>query len=133
MNAPSAKLSSEMFWRPDPEWEAARQLPEWGAFHQVCGRHGLCFDKPERDGKRGPYVTLAFRPVRQVNGTYRFEPLANGRAATVMQSLEAAFADCGVPIPEAAAMLARGLRGAPPTGGGDDFDDLLTDDFEELL
>lgn len=32
-----------MLWKPDPEATEARNLPDWGRFHQVCGRAGFFF------------------------------------------------------------------------------------------
>lgn len=140
MSAPAADHSprSEMFWRPDAAVEAARKLPEWGAFHAECGRSGLCFDHIERDGKRGAYLVDAMQIVRRGVG-YTLKLLATGRNPEVIAALRAAYEQSGIVVPEAAAMLARGLAGVRGGVTAEVVDALtavrllIADPFEELF
>lgn len=116
---------SEMFWRPDAVVEAARKLPEWGAFHAECGRSGLCFDHIERDGKRGTYVADAMQILRQ-GGGYALKLLATGRGTDPVSAMVVAYEQSGIVVPTAGEMLARGLGGAGrPVATGDPFEELL--------
>lgn len=134
--------SSEAFWRPDQVVADARKLPEWAQFHRTCGEQNVFFDHIERVGGRlsSTYRAVAFS-VHRDGENWRFRQLSEGRGAGVVAALESALNDCGVNIPLAAAMIARGLRGASaPAAEDDDFETLLArpapaeiDEFEELL
>lgn len=111
MTAPASHTPrAEMFWRPDPQVDAARRLPEWGAFHQICGRMGLCFDHIERESRRGLYVCDAMRVERLSGGGYQLRLLHQGRG-DVLSALGAAYAGSGIVVPGATELLERGLCG----------------------
>lgn len=133
-----------MFWRVDPELAAAEKLPDWPRFHRACGEQRLFFDRIERDGKRGPYQCVAFTTEPTSCGGWRALHKATGKGATVLDALAAALAGSGHAIPEAEALLLRGLNGDPEEiialstpltapEETDDFDALLSDDFDALL
>lgn len=124
----------EMLWTPDASYEAAKRLPEWVAFHRLCGKHGLCFDFPEKDGRA--YRLVAFTPEKTAQGGWRAVRLATGQGRTILEAMAAAYRDCGRSVPGAAEMLERGLAGAPVAAADDEFAALLPepeDEFEGLL
>ncbi|AOR76538.1 hypothetical protein BES08_07110 [Novosphingobium resinovorum] len=122
-----------MFWRPDPNIDAARQLPEWKQFHRLCGQHGLAFDAIERSGRK--YQCRAVQPKRTDMGGWMFFDRGLATGKTVVEAIQAAFLQSGIEVPGGAEMLERGLCGARVSAPqpDDDFADLLGDDFEELL
>jgi len=128
--------SSEVLWRSDPEVEAIRKLEGWRDFHRLCGQRGFAFDRTERQGKRGPYVTMVFevKPSRQ-GGSLTFK-LAEGTGKTPLDSVIDAYSKSGRTFPEADQCVARMLGAANPSPAptaDDDFDTLMSDDFEEFL
>lgn len=130
----------EMFWRPDSNVDAARRLPEWNAFHRACGKRHIGFDHIERDGRRGPYRANCNEWRRTSVGGWVFVSRGEGRGRTVVEALAAAFRASGEDIPEAAAMLERGLLGVAPAPAAtaapqpdNEFDALVEDEFEALL
>lgn len=131
MTSPGTPYSTkpEMFWRADPLVDAARKLPEWVAFHKLCGRSAVAFDHIEREGKRGQYLCTAFRPVKTAHGGWQAVTLAVGRGADVLGAMGDAYRKCGVDVPGAADMLDRRLRGLPrtvaPTAATDSFEELF--------
>ena len=124
MSAAAHTPKSELFWRPDPNVDAARKLPEWVEFHRICGRQSLCFDHIERDGRRGQYTAQAMM-IERSGGGYQYRLLATGRGADVLASLSAAYEAAGVDVPGAAEMLSRGLLGAPRVRPADTFEELF--------
>lgn len=128
---------NDMLWTPDRNYEEARKLPEWGAFHRLCGKHGLCFDFPEREG-RG-YRMVAFTPEKTAAGGWRSVPLATGRGGTILAAMGQAYELCGRTVPGAAEMLARGLAGPEKSEPPGEIDTLFgepaaaADAFEDLL
>jgi len=128
--------SLEMLWRGDPEVEAIRKLEGWRDFHRLCGQRGFAFDRTERQGKRGPYVTVVFevKPSRQ-GGSLTFK-LADGQAKTPLHSVIDAYRKSGRTFLEADQCVERMLGAGDPSpapAAGDDFDTLMSDDFEEFL
>lgn len=131
-------LVGELLWTPDKQYEAAKALPEWAAFHRLCGQRGLHFDFPEKDG-RG-YRMAAFRIEKLPSGGWRPFILHMGQGRTVMDAMVAGYRGSGRAFAETDAMLERGLMGAPPD---DEFATLApsppptaaepVDEFEGLL
>lgn len=121
-----------MMWKLDPEVTAASRLDDWPRFHRACGERSLFFDHIERKG--GVYHCTAFTTEPTRAGGWRAIHLADGVGKTVLAALRDAYEQSGSVIPEAAALLARGLAGTPPvTVQSDEFDVLMGDGFEELL
>lgn len=121
-----------MMWILDKNVEAARKAAGWCEFHRACGRVRLYYDHIERHDKQ--YAAVAYtlddarRPVK----------LADGRGATVLLALAAAYRDCGRTVTEAEPWLEMLLNpsrtAAAVVPDDDDFDSLIDDDdFEGLL
>lgn len=108
-----------MLWRPDPSVDATRKLPEWAAFHRLCGQHGLAFDGLERSGRQ--YRCRAVSPKKTSQGGYVFIDQGTGEGRTVIDALREAYGQSGITVPGAEEMLSRGLSG------------VVEDDFEGLL
>lgn len=113
----------ELMWRLDPQITEARRHVGWESFHRVCGRSGLFFDHPTKDGKgwKVDAFTLAARVPTL---------LATGKGKTVASAVEDAYRQSGRSVAGAEAELDRLLD---RTVEGDDFDSLIEDDFQELL
>lgn len=123
------RLTPEMLWKSSPEVEAARRHEAWPPFHRRCGEAGLFFDLPSPAGRAG-FTIVAFRSHTHRAGGFWNEKLSEGKAKTVFGALEAAFRASGVEVPAAEPLLDRMLG---RVADGDDFDELLNDDFEGLL
>lgn len=108
-----------MMWSVDPNVDAARKHAGWQEFHRAAGRVGVFFDHMVRESRRGQYTCDAFTTS---------EKLATGRGATVIASVADAYAKAGRTSPDADQWLVV-LTGV----AADDFDELLVDDFEELM
>ncbi len=121
------RLTPEMLWRSDPNIDAARRLPAWPAFHKACSAAGFHFDHIEKQG-RG-YAAVAFTAVKR-RGLFEFVQLATGTGKTVLAALVDAHAKSGRATPATTAVLAALTA---PVVAASDFDDLLVDEFEELL
>lgn len=125
----------EMMWRVEPDVEAARQLPGWGAFHRACGRLALYFDHPQREGgRRGTWAYDAFTVVDRAPIR-----LSVGRGKTVLEALADAHERSGRATDETRAALAA-IGASAETIEDDDFAALLggaetdePDDFEGML
>lgn len=121
------RLKSEMQWRSDPDVEAARKLPGWGAFHRVCAQHGFYFDHCERTGgRRGEFEVQCYTLVGR-----RPQGLSVGRGKQVLDAYKDAHDRCGRATPETEAALWLLIDGPAPVE--DEFASLLGDDFEDLL
>jgi len=120
-----------MIWKRDPEVEAAEKLPDWQRFHRCCGEQKVFFDRIEKQGRGYKCDAFTTEPTRA--GGWRAVHLATGTGKSVLQALADAYAGSGKEIPEAAALLVRGLGAGGVTM--DDFDALISaaDDFDDLL
>jgi hypothetical protein len=119
--------SNEMMWRPDENVVAARKLPGWVEFHRTCGRAGLFFDNPTRDGRRGKYTVTAFG-VRPVRTGFQHVHFADGQGTTVVEALEAAYRAAGQLVADAEMDLLMGRAAddfSALIGGDSDFEDLI--------
>lgn len=106
----------EVTWKMDTEVEAARTLPGWREFHRACAKGQLFFDHIEKQGRL--YVAVA------VHGSGIAYKVAEERAKTPVEALEAAYRAGGVRVPDAEPWLAMIVRGPQPA------DDI---DLEDLL
>lgn len=148
------RLTGEMQWRADQNVDAARRLPHWRRFHELCGEHKLHFDNPVQNGRGGAYSVVAFTTEKTRQGGWEAFEVATGKGATVVDAITDAFRQAKRDIPEAAALLSLGLETERDYAGeemepgklrdhpasyvaaDDDFDTLLdapVDDFSELL
>lgn len=114
---------AEMLWKIDPQITEARRHVGWDTFHRVCGKDGLYFDHPQKDGKA--WKVDAFTLAARVPTL-----LATGKGKTVVSAVEDAYQRSGRTVAGAEAELDRLLD---RTVEADDFDSLIEDDFEGLL
>jgi hypothetical protein len=121
-----------MQWRSDPQIDASRKLPGWGAFHRICGEQteSFAFDHPAREGRTWTYD--CFTTIRR-RDFYEIVRLSVGRGKTLLDALQDAHDRCGRATPETTAALALLIDGPPVAD--DDFEALLgePDELEELL
>lgn len=126
-----------MLWKPDPEISEARNLPDWGKFHRVCGRAGFFFFEKIARERTGAITAATFTIIKQSGGDWRSFRLSEGRGRTVLDALADAFGRIGFDVPEAEALLARRLAGedefATRLGAPARSEPGRRDEFTELL
>lgn len=104
------KLSNEMQWKADPNVDAARRLPHWRRFHELCSHKKLFFDNPVQDGRGGAYSIVAFTTEKTPQGGWSAYEAGKGTGKSVVEALQSAFKATGYDIPEAAGLLSIGLE-----------------------
>lgn len=122
---------SEVLWKPHPDVLAARKHECWRDFHRCCGEQNLFFDLPSVAGKTGFHI-VAFTTHPSRAGGVLAEKLGEGKGKTPFAALDAAYRAAGRPVADAEPLLSRMVNG-DPAPAVDDFDTLMSDDFEEFL